>query len=193
MGKYIIHKIPVDISDAKHEEYVRYMKTIASNNRDTYFVSISKYHNYLICDTTNVAAPILLFKTIQLNEIEFIQSICGKILQISYDKNDTGMFVNKININPLLHGFSMSNSFAYYYFISNDEKQQIKTVEKSIVPLIPYMGHIESTIELRSKVTESEVAELKKLIQENERKMYHYMICNIIQNNCDIEKYEVDI
>lgn len=193
MSKYVIHKIQVDISDAKREEYIRYMKNIANNDSDTYFVSLSEYRNYLICDTTNTAAPILFFKTIQLTEREFIKSINYNILQISYNKNDTGMFVEKINISPLLHGFSMSNEFAYYYFTSNDEKQQIKRIEKSVIPLIPYTGHIESTIQLRSMVHESEVAELKKLIQENEREMYNHMICNVIQNNCDMGKYEVDI
>nr|DAV58804.1 MAG TPA: hypothetical protein [Caudoviricetes sp.] len=193
MSRYVIHKIPVDISDAKREDYIRYMKNIANNDSDTYFISLSKYQDYLICDTVNTAAPILFFKTIQLTEREFIKSINHNILQISYNKNDTGMFVEKINISPLLNGFSMSNEFAYYYFISNDEKQQIKIIEKSLVPLITYTWHIENTIQLRSKVHESEVAELKKLIQENERTMYHHMICNVIQNNCDIGKYEVDI
>lgn len=193
MSKYVIHKIPVDISYAKREDYIRYMKNIANNDSDTYFVSLSEYQNYLICDTTNTAAPILLFPTILLTEKEFVKSINHNILQISYNKNDTGMFVEKINISQLLHGFSMSNKFAYYYFTSNNEEQRIKRIEKSVIPLIPYTGHIESTIQLRSMVHESEVAELKKLIQENEREMYHHMIYNVIQNNCDIGKYEVDI
>lgn len=42
MSKYVIHKLPVDISDAKREEYIRYMKTMANQHSNTYFVSISK-------------------------------------------------------------------------------------------------------------------------------------------------------
>lgn len=40
MSKYVIHKLPVDISDAKREEYIQYMKTIANQHSNTYFVSI---------------------------------------------------------------------------------------------------------------------------------------------------------
>lgn len=43
MSKYIIHKIPVDISDAKREEYIRYMigNIILSNcDIDKYEVTI---------------------------------------------------------------------------------------------------------------------------------------------------------
>ena len=32
MSKYIIHKIPVDISDDKREEYIQYMKNISNND-----------------------------------------------------------------------------------------------------------------------------------------------------------------
>lgn len=87
MSKYVIHKLPVDISDAKREEYIRYMKTIANQHSNTYFVSISKYGQYLISDTTKAAEPILLFKTIRLTEREFIKSISWYVLQISYLKN----------------------------------------------------------------------------------------------------------
>lgn len=193
MSRYIIHKLPVDISDAKYEEYIQYMKTIASQHSNTYFVSISKYGKYLISDTTKAAEPILLFSTIRLTEKEFVKSISSEILQISYAKDNDGMFIHKLKIHPMLNGFSTSNELAYYYFKSNDKEQQIKIIEKNIVPLIPYTGKIERTLKLKSRVYEDEIATLKNMIEENKEKIYHHMICNIIYSNCDMDKYEVNI
>ena len=193
MSKYVIHKLPVDISDVKREEYIRYMKTIANQHGNTYFVSISKYGQYLISDTTKAAEPILLFKTIRLTEREFIKSISWDVLQISYDKGTDGMFIKKLIIHPMLNEFSMSNEFAYYYFRSNDKEPQIKIIEKNIVPLIPYTGKIEKTLTLNSIVYEDEIATLKNMIEERKQEIYRYMIGNIILSNCDIDKYEVNI
>ena len=83
---------------------------------NTYFVSISKYGQYLISDTTKEAEPILLFKTIRLTEREFIKSISWYVLQISYDKGTDGMFIKKLIIHPMLNGFSMSNEFCILLF-----------------------------------------------------------------------------
>ena len=193
MSKYIIHKIPVDISDDKREEYIQYMKNISNNDRNAYFVSLSKYGNYLIIDISEASEPVLPIKTILLGEREFIKSISHEILQISYDKDSNGMFIKKMMIHPMLNWFSISSPYAYYYFRHNNEESQIRIVEKSIVPLVLYTGHIEKILMPSSMVYESEVAELKKLIQEYEYSIYRYMIGNIIQNNCDIEKYEVNI
>lgn len=193
MSKYVIHKLPVDISDAKREEYIRYMKTMANQHSNTYFVSISEYGQYLISDTTKEAEPILLFKTIRLTEREFIKSISWHVLQISYDKGTDGMFIKNLIIHPMLNGFSMSNEFACYYFRSNDKEPQIKIIEKNIVPLIPYTGKIDKTLTLNSIVYEDEIATLKNMIEERKQEIYRYMICNIILSNCDIDKYEVII
>lgn len=193
MSRYVIHKIPADISDAKREEYVRYMKTMASQRSNTYFVSISKYSQYLISDTNKSAAPILLFPTIQLTEKEFVKSTSNEILQISYGKDNNGMFVNKLKIHPMLNGFSMSNELAFYYFRSNDKEQHVKIMEKNMVPLLPYTGRIETILELKSRVYEDEIATLKNMIDENQQAIYRYMISSIIYSNCDMEKYEVDI
>lgn len=193
MSKYIIHKIPVDISDDKREEYIQYMKNISNNDNNAYFVSLSKYGNYLIIDISETSEPVLPIKTILLGEKEFIKSISHEILQISYDKDSNGMFIKKMMIHPMLNGFSISSPYAYYYFRNNNEESQIRIVEKSIVPLTLYTGHIEKILMPSSRVCESEVAELKKLIQEYEYSIYRYMICNIIQNHCDVEKYEVNI
>lgn len=193
MSQYVIHKLPVDISDAKREEYIRYMKTIANQHSTTYFVSIPKYGQYLISDTTKAAEPILLFKTIRLTEREFIKSISWYVLQISYGKGTDGMFIKNLIIHPMLNGFSMSNEFAYYYFRSNDKEPQIKIIEKNIVPLIPYTGKIEKTLTLNSIVYKDEIATLKNMIEERKQEIYRYVIGNIILSNCDIDKYEVII
>lgn len=193
MIKYVIHKLPVDINDTKREEYIRYMKTLASQHNNSYFVSISKYGQYLISDTTKSAAPILLFQTIQLTETEFVKSISHEILQISYDKDKDGVFIKKLIIHPMLSGFSMSDECSYYYFRSNDKEQHIKIIEKNVVPLIPYTGKIEKTLALKSRVYEDEIATLKNMIEERKQEIYRYMIGNIILSNCDIDKYEVNI
>ena len=95
MSKYIIHKIPVDISDDKREEYIQYMKNISNNDSNAYFVSLSKYGHYLIIDISEASEPVLPIKTILLGEKEFIKSISHEILQISYDKDSNGMFIKK--------------------------------------------------------------------------------------------------
>ncbi|MBN2932779.1 MAG: hypothetical protein JTJ30_12470 [Catenibacterium mitsuokai] len=193
MSKYVIHKLPVDISDAKREEYIRYMKTLSNQHSNTYFVSISKYCQYLISDITKSAEPILLFPTIRLTGKEFVKSISREILQISYDKDKNGMFIKKIVIHPMLNGFSMSDELSYYYFQSNNKEQQIKIIDRNMVPLLPHIGKIEHILTTQSRVYEDEIQTLKNKIEEHEKEIYRYMIRNIILSNCDIDKYEVNI
>lgn len=84
MSKYIIHKIPVDISDDKREEYIQYMKNISNNDSNAYFVSLSKYGNYLIIDISEASEPVLPIKTILLGKKNLLN-----LLAMKYYKSHT--------------------------------------------------------------------------------------------------------
>lgn len=193
MGKYVIFKIPSELSYTKMSEMKRQMQNIAIKEKDAYFVSLGDYQNYLIYKNNDNNRIVLPFKAYKLTEKEFINYISGDVLTIKYKQENDTIIISDLKIHPLLNSYTFSSPTAHYTLLNNDGKSSIKMIERGLAIMLPVPYFPEYIIGVGSSICGVEAMRLKEYIDKHQDKIYNYIITNLIEKHSYLGKYEVKI
>ena len=193
MGKYVIFKIPSELSYTKMSEIKRQMQDIAIKEKDAYFVSLGDYKNYLIYKNNDNNRIVLPFKAYKLTEKEFINYISGDVLTIKYKQENDTIIISDLKIHPLLNSYTFYSPTAHYTLLNNDGKSSIKMIERGLAIMLPVPYFPEYIIGVGSSICVVDAMRLKEYIDKHQDKIYNYIITNLIEKHSYLGKYEVKI